>query len=163
MSTTEAFDNRYREAWSNFATGVWIISTYEEDGVGIHGMTASSVASVSLDPPLALVSIGHERNTHPLIVRNGRFGISLLEWSQRTVARHYTVPEAIRRTLPPPEFEPLGESMVVADALTAMDCRVVQSVEAGDHTVFIAEVEEVTVYEGDPLLYFQRKFARLED
>ena len=162
MANTEVTADLFRSAWSNFATGVTVISTTEVDG-GVHGMTANSVTSVSLEPPLALITIAHERNSYPLIKQNGRFGISVLTNRQRGVARHFTVPDEIRKTLPAPEFEPLGESMVIAGSLTAMDCRVVDSIEAGDHTIFIAKLEAIRINEGDPLLYFRSSFAALAD
>ncbi|MBT3555648.1 MAG: flavin reductase family protein, partial [Chloroflexi bacterium] len=56
----------YRDAWSRFATGVTVITTVEPSGA-VHGMTASSVTSVSLDPPLVLAVIGESRQTHALI------------------------------------------------------------------------------------------------
>ena len=162
MPNTEVTADLFRSAWSNFVTGVTVISTKEDDG-GVHGMTANSVTSVSLEPPLALITIAHERNSYPLVKQNGRFGISVLTNRQRGVARHFTVPDEIRKTLPAPEFEPLGESMVVAESLAAMDCRVVDSIEAGDHTIFIAKLEAIRINEGDPLLYFRSSFAALAD
>ncbi len=162
MANTEVTADLFRNAWSNFATGVTVISTKEDDG-RVHGMTANSVTSVSLEPPLALITIAHERNSYPLVKRNGRFGISVLNARQQGIARHYTVPAQIRETLTAPEFEALGESMVVTDSLAAMDCRVVDSVEAGDHTIFIAKLEAIRINEGDPLLYFRSSFAQISD
>ena len=52
--------------------------------------------------------------------------------------------------------------MVVTGSLSAMDCRIVNSVEAGDHTVFIAEVEKIKIGSGEPLLYFRSRFASVE-
>ena len=161
MVNPEVTEDIFRSAWSKFATGVAIISTVESDGESIHGMTANGVASVSLNPPLAMVTVAHERNTYPLIRDSGRFGLSILTFDQRGIARHFTVPFEIRKTLPPPPFEKLGASMVVAGALSAMDCRVVNSVRAGDHTVFIAEVEDVKIGYGHPLLYYQSRFEKL--
>ena len=69
MANTEVTADLFRSAWSNFATGVTVISTTEVDG-GVHGMTANSVTSVSLEPPLALITIAHERNSYPLVKQN---------------------------------------------------------------------------------------------
>ncbi len=138
-----------------------MLTTPEIDGSGVHGMTANGVASVSLVPPLALAIVGHERNTFPLLAANRRFGISVLTLEQRGIARHFTVPDEIRATLPPPPTEPLGESAVISGALAAMDCRVVEAFQAGDHTVFIAEVEHVKVGFGHPLVFYESRFAEL--
>ena len=83
MPSTEVTPELFRSAWSNFATGVTVITTPESDGSGVHGMTANGVASISLEPPLAMVAIDHERNTFPLILMHQRFGISVLTLEQR--------------------------------------------------------------------------------
>lgn len=163
MSNSKIEPDLFREAWSNFATGVTIVTTPEarSDGGAVHGMTANGVASVSLDPPLALAVIGHERNTHPLIVSNERFGISILGSCQVEVARHYTLALEERKLNPNPATVILGKSRVIAGALAAMDCALVESYEAGDHTIFVGLVEGVAIGEGRPLVYFRRRFSEL--
>ncbi len=149
----------FRRAWSNFATGVTVITT--RDGEKIHGMTANGVTSVSLEPPLALVVIAHERNTHPLVMKTARFGISVLSSRQQDVARYYTKPAEERLEHNAPQTETLGRIPVIADALSSMDCRVVDSIEAGDHTIFVGEVEKIELNEGEPLLYYRSTFRGL--
>ena len=161
MPNTEVTTDLFRTAWSKFATGVTVLTTPEADGSGVHGMTANGVASVSLVPPLVLAVVGHERNTFPLLAANRRFGISVLALDQRGIARHFTVPDEIRDTLPPPPTERLGKSTVISGALAAMDCRVTEAFQAGDHTVFIAEVENIKVGYGHPLVFYESHFAEL--
>ena len=161
MPNTQVTSDLFRTAWSHFATGVTVITTLEVDGSDVHGMTANGVASISLEPPLAMVTIGHDRNTFPLIMKNQRFGISVLTREQRGVARHFSVPEEIRKTLPTPAYEELGESMVIGASLAMMDCRVVQTVPAGDHTIFLAQVEHIKIGDGHPLIFYQSHFVEL--
>ena len=161
MPNSDVTTDLFRTAWSRFATGVTVITTPELDGSGVHGMTANGVASVSLDPPLILAIVGHERNSFPLIATNRRFGISVLTSEQRGIARHFTVPDEVRSTLPPPPTESLGDSTVIVGALAAMDCRVTEAFQAGDHTVFIAEVEDIKIGHGHPLVFFESRFAEL--
>ena len=144
-----------------FATGVTVITTAESDGSGVHGMTANGVASISLEPPLAMVTIGLERNTLPLIVQHQRFGISVLTADQRGTARHFTVPDEVRKTLPKPATEILGKSAVISGSLASMDCRVVETVPAGDHKIFLAEIEQIKIGHGHPLIFYQSSFAEL--
>lgn len=157
----------FREAWSNFSTGVTVITTSEADGSGaagkVHGMTANGVVSVSLTPPLALACIGHNRNSFPLIKANRRFGISILNSDQEEIARHYTKPPEERGPDDAISFADLGESKVIANAIAAMDCRVVSEYEAGDHTLFVAEVERLSIHEGEPMLWFQGRFGKFVD
>jgi flavin reductase (DIM6/NTAB) family NADH-FMN oxidoreductase RutF len=132
LQTAETIGEMYREAWSRFATGVTVITTVEPNG-SVHGMTASSVTSVSLDPPLVLVVVGESRQSHGLIESTGRFGMSILDTGQ------------------------------IANAIAAMNCKVSAAHKAGDHTVFIGEVEAIDVGEGDPLVWFQRQFGGFAD
>ena len=162
MPNTGITPELYREAWSKFVTGVTAITTLDSDGTGVHGMTANGVASISLDPPLGMVAIGHNRDTLPLVLVNQRFGISVLTQEQRGIARYFSVPEEIRKTLPIPPYEDLGESKVVEGALSAMDCRVTRTVQAGDHTIFLVEIEQVKVGFGHPLLFYQSQFAEIK-
>ncbi len=158
MTDVEQKQLEYRRAWSRFATGVTIITTVEPDGT-VHGMTANGVTSVSLDPPMALVCVGHNRNTYGLIAATGRYGMSVLAASQELVAKHFTLPPESRPENHSIRFIELGNSPVVAGAIAAMDCRVVAAYESGDHTIFVAEVESVRTGEGPPLVWYEGGFG----
>ncbi len=157
-NTPEALHKEFRKAWSRFATGVTLITTTEPDG-SVHAMTANGVTSVSLSPPLALVCIGHERNTHRLIRANGSFGISILEAGQSAAASYYAQPPERRNNSTRFQFNDLGGVRVLTGALAVMRCNVVAAHEAGDHTIFVAEAEKLEVRDGDPLLWFAGAFG----
>jgi flavin reductase (DIM6/NTAB) family NADH-FMN oxidoreductase RutF len=152
----------YRDAWSRFATGVTVITTVEPSGA-VHGMTASSVTSVSLDPPLVLVVIGESRQTHALIESTGRFGMSILDAGQTKIAKHFATPPESRGELAAENLAQLSRTPVIANTIAAMDCKVIAAHKAGDHTVFIGEVQSIQVGEGDPLVWFQRQFGGFAD
>lgn len=155
--------HEYRRAWSRFATGVTVITTVEPDG-GVHGMTANGLTSVSLEPPLALLCVGHNRNTHGLIERTGRFGISVLSASQQAVAEFFTLPPEERAEEVPAGYAELpGGWPVIDGALAQMGCRVVGSHLAGDHTIFVAEVDEFTTREGRPLIWYEGRFEQAHE
>ena len=158
MTDVEQKQLEYRRAWSRFATGVTIITTIEPDGT-VHGMTANGVTSVSLDPPMALVCVGHNRNTYGLIKSTGRYGMSVLAASQEHVASHFTLPPESRPETNSIRFAELGKSPVVEGAIAAMDCRVVSAYESGDHTIFVAEVESVRTGDGPPLVWYEGGFG----
>ncbi len=162
LSAQTVTSDSFRRAWSNFGTGVAVI-TSPEPGGGVHGMTANGVVSVSLEPPLALACIGRNRNSHDLIVSSKRFGLSILTTEQREVADHYTKPPEERAADHGIEFVSLGGSMVVHEALAAMDCAVVAEYLAGDHTLFVAEVENISIGDGRPMLWFQGGFGEFKD
>ena len=122
------------------------------------------MASVSLDPLLVLVSVGTRGTTHANLVRERRFGINILRDDQAAVAQHYaTSPPEERERLPQAHRQPPNGTTLLDDALACMDCRVVQEVVAGDHTIFIAEVEHIEVNEGEPLVFYEGQYATLID
>ncbi len=153
----------FRQAWGKFATGVSVVTTVQSDGQ-IHGMTANSITSVSLDPLLTLVCAGHSTTSYPLIKESGRFAINILAEDQRAIAEYYARPTDKKTGDVPASFSLTAQGAATLDgSLAYMDCRVVNEYVAGDHTVFIGAVEEIAIG-GDeikPLLFFEGKFNRL--
>ena len=162
LQSAESIGEMYRDAWSRFATGVTVITTLEPGGL-LHGMTASSVTSVSLDPPLVLVVIDESRESHGLVESTGRFGMSILDTGQTEIAKHFASPPESRGKLDPKHVTRLSDTPVINGAIAAMECRVSAAHKAGDHTVFIAEVEAIEVAGGEPLVWFQRQFGGFTD
>jgi flavin reductase (DIM6/NTAB) family NADH-FMN oxidoreductase RutF len=160
MSVSQA---EFREALGSFATGVTVI-TVDREGK-IQGMTANAFSSVSLDPPLVLVCVDQKAKTHAHLHARGRFGINVLAEHQRNISEYYANPERTDQA----EAEAAGARFdrtthgtpVLRDALTYLECRLHTSQDAGDHTIFIAEVEELVVRAGDPLLYFRGHYAKV--
>jgi flavin reductase (DIM6/NTAB) family NADH-FMN oxidoreductase RutF len=146
-----------------FATGVTIITI--DLGGEVHGMTANAFASVSLDPMLALVCVDQEAHTREHLHAKKRFGINVLAENQRAISEYYARPvhthehaeeEAGAR------FDRTAHGTpVLHGALAYLECRLHSAEDAGDHTIFIAEVEEVVVREGEPLLFFRGKYRRM--
>lgn len=143
-----------------FATGVTIITVDLENEV--HGMTANAFASVSLDPLLVLVCVDHSTRTHAHLHAKKRFGINVLCEDQRAISEFYARPE---RTDENAEAEAGARfdrtrhgTPMLHGSLAYLECRLHSSQLAGDHTIFIAEVEAVVVREGNPLLFFRGKY-----
>jgi flavin reductase len=153
----------FRKAMGCFATGVTII-TLDLDGE-VHGMTANAFASVSLDPLLVLVCVGRNAHTHGHIHTKKRFGINILAESQRGISEYYARPDHI-----PGQAEveagarfdrTVHGTPVLHGALAYLECKLQSAREAGDHTIFIAEIEDVVVRAGEPLLFFRGKYRRI--
>ena len=121
-------------------------------------MTANSFTSVSLNPPLVLVCIGHQRQTYGNVRRLGRFGINLLSERQRGIAEYYAL-DAQERTgdLDVSWDLSLAGSPRMQGALAFLGCRVVAQHNHGDHAIFVAEVEETATEVGQPLLFYDRQ------
>jgi len=153
----------FRRAMGGFATGVTII-TLDLEGE-VHGMTANALASVSLDPLLVLVCVDHKARTHAHLHSKKRFGINVLSEDQRPISEYYARPA---RTHEHAEEEAGARfertrhgTPMLHGALAYLECRLHSAEEAGDHTIFIAEVEDVVVREGEPLLFFRGKYRKV--
>ena len=153
----------FRQAMGCFATGVTIV-TVDLDG-DVHGMTANAFASVSLDPPLLLVCVDHSARTHAHLHAKNRFGINILAEDQRLISEYYSQPvyshdraeaEAGARFDRTTHGTP-----ILHGALAYVECRLQSTQDAGDHTVFIAEVEHVVVRDGEPLLFFRGVYRKI--
>lgn len=156
MSDTDA----YREAIAHFATGVTVVTTVTEEGRA--GMTASAVASVSLDPILLLVCVNARLPTHRALERSRRFAVSVLREGQEAVARTFATPS-------PDKFEsvqldPRHDLPVLADAVAWFVCDVHERFPGGDHSIFIGGVNDCGARPGaKPLVYFRSEFGRIDD
>src|SRR6202166_1370277 len=152
MTVTQA---DFRKALGSFATGVTVITVdYEGE---VHGMTANAFSSVSLDPPLALVCADQRARTPAHLYAKKRFGVNVLAEDQQAISEYYARPSQYHRHAEREagahfDRTALG-SPVLNGALAYLECRLHSSQDAGDHTIFIAEVEEVVVRGGNPLLY----------
>ena len=159
--TTSVTPQEFRAALGRFVSGVTVI-TVKTPADEIHGMTASSFCSVSLCPPLVLVCIDHLAETYLHVRERGRFGVSVLREDQEALSEFFADPERnpdAARRLDIHYSQMKSGIPVVADTLASLDCTVVQAHAAGDHTIFVAEVQEVAVAEGSPLLYFRGRYG----
>jgi flavin reductase (DIM6/NTAB) family NADH-FMN oxidoreductase RutF len=157
LSTAE-----YRKAMGCFATGVTII-TVDLDGE-VHGMTANAFASVSLDPLLVLVCVSHTAQTHAHLHAKKRFGVNILAEHQQAISGYFAQldhsPERAQDA--GAHFDRTAHGTPVLEgALAYLECRLESAQEAGDHTIFIAEVEDVVVRQGEPLLFFRGKYRKI--
>ena len=153
----------FRKAMGCFATGVTII-TLDLDGE-VHGMTANAFTSVSLDPLLVLVCVDHSTRTHAHLHAKKRFGINVLSEGQRAISEYYARPERSHEHAEAEagaHFERTAHGTpLLHGALAYLECRLHSAEQAGDHTIFIAEVEDVVVRDGEPLLFFKGKYRKV--
>lgn len=150
----------FKGALRLWASGVTIITTRDGDEVG--GMTVSAFSSVSLEPPLILACADKGSNTNPLIAKSGVFAANILGAGQDDLSNRFakTGNEAVR-------FDGLdcksGESGApwIPGALAVLDCRVHSAHDAGDHIIYVGQVLDCVLGEGDPLLYFDARYRAL--
>lgn len=153
----------FRKALGSFATGVTVITVDCDDEV--HGMTANAFTSVSLDPLLVLVCVDHRARTHAHLHAKKRFGINILAENQRAISQYYADPSPTHQHAEREagaRFDRTEHGTpVLYGALAYLECRLHTAQDAGDHTIFIAEVEDVVVRHGDPLVYFRGEYRNI--
>jgi len=147
----------FRRTLGMFATGVTVLTT--RVGGQVHGMTANAFMSVSLQPPLVLVSIDRRARMGALLHQGTRFGVSVLEARQTGLSDRF----AGRLEADPPEatFEVVHETPLVEGALAHLVAEVVRSYWGGDHSLFLGQVEFARYGEGRPLLFHGGRYERL--
>jgi flavin reductase (DIM6/NTAB) family NADH-FMN oxidoreductase RutF len=149
----------FRSALRCFAAGVTVVTTRDPEGRP-SGLTASAFTSVSLDPPLVLVCVDHAATAHPDLRMRGWFAVNVLRREQEALSRQFAVSggDKFRGV---PYHEGHAGLPLIDDALATLQCRVVEAHEAGDHTIFIGQVEAATVAGGRPLVYFHGGYHTL--
>lgn len=146
------FDLRdFRTALGQFATGVTVITTLTSEGTRA-GMTANSFASVSMDPPLVLWCPGKQVPSAASFERSTHFAINVLASGQHALSRQFATPSsdkfagvAVR--------EGLAGVPLIEGALATFECRTVARHDAGDHLIYVGEVERYEYAPDDPLVF----------
>ena len=124
-------------------------------------MTANAFMSVSLSPPLVLISIDRRAKMGALLHEGTRFGVSVLEARQTGLSDRFA--GRIADELPEATFEIVHETPLVDSALAHLVARVVRSYWGGDHSLFLGQVEFARYGEGRPLLFHGGRYERLVD
>ncbi len=139
----------FRRTLGMFATGVTVITTTTADQV--HGMTANAFMSVSLRPPLVLISVDNRARMHGMLHEGKRLGISVLSEEQESLSDRFAGRDV--ESAPETTFEVVHETPIVDGAIANLVARVVRSYWGGDHSLFLARVEYARYGEGSPLLF----------
>ena len=147
----------FRRTLGMFATGVTVLTT--RVGEQVHGMTANAFMSVSLQPPLVLISIDRRAKMGALMHEGTRFGVSVLEARQTGLSDRFA--GRVADQLPEATFEVVHETPLVEGALAHLVARVVRSYWGGDHSLFLGRVEFARYGEGRPLLFHGGRYERL--
>lgn len=159
MSTPDVDDAQFRQLLGRFATGVAVITVAATDGRP-HGMTANSLASVSLKPPLVSLAVDHRAELHGLITKRDVFVANILSGHQEALSRRFADPHDDR-------FEGVGYStsrnggILLDGALAHIECVRHSTVETGDHTIVIGRVVGGATRDGRPLLYYRGGYGAL--
>lgn len=166
-------NDEFRAAMSRLAAGVVLVTAHEPaldpDGPGGEdiGMTATAFMSVSLDPPLVMVSLRDGSRMDDLLAEQPLWAVSVLSESQRHIAGRFAMKGRISDRL---LFEDIpyvrgdaSGALLVRGSLATLEVRTEQRVPAGDHTLVIGRVLTAGLPSGDggPLTYFKGRYRQL--
>ncbi len=151
---------RFRRTMGQLATGISVVTVRTSDGA--FGMTASSVTSLSLEPPLLLVCVGHDATILEPLLHAERFGVNVLAADQEEIARRFADRERQRLGAAEVEVSP-GGVPILGGALARIECTTEARFVAGDHTIVTGALQWSDVRDGRPLLYCRGGYARLKD
>jgi flavin reductase (DIM6/NTAB) family NADH-FMN oxidoreductase RutF len=146
-----------RRTLGMFATGVTIITTRK--GEQVHGMTANAFMSVSLEPPLVLISVDRRTKMCGLLHEGRTYGVSVLCESQSGLSDRFAGRAAA--DIAEPRFDLVHDTPLVEGALAHFVAEVTRSYWGGDHSLFLGRVDYARYREGTPLLFHGGRYERL--
>jgi len=142
-----------------FATGVTVVTTRDRDGAP-YGLTANALTSLSLDPPLLLVCIDRKAETYPHFFASKLFAVNILAHDQEELSRRFATSGGDKFGGLNFRAGRLG-SPLLAGTLGHIECRIVETLEGGDHVIHVGEVVDAEYRDGQPLVFFQGRYRRL--
>ena len=152
----------FKDVMARIPKPVAVITTATE--LGYHGITVSSFGSLSLHPPLMYTCIFHENQSHDRLFEVEAFAVNVLARKHTFYAEQF----AGQTPLADPAFSRVAHSLsssgipLIDDCVSWIECRPWTNYPGGDHTIFIGEIERITMGEADdPLIYYNREFVEL--
>jgi flavin reductase (DIM6/NTAB) family NADH-FMN oxidoreductase RutF len=151
----------FRAALSRFPSGITVVTSCDSAG-DPHGITVSAFCSVSLEPPLVLACIEKTTGSHEAINETNIFAVNILGAGQDEVSERFSLPSSDK-------FAGVdlrtgnGGVPLLTDALVVLECRLRSAYDGGDHTIFVGEVDDVAIKDGNPLVYFHGLYRDLHD
>jgi len=150
--------DQFRAALGRFASGVTVVTTKDARGE-LHGITVSAFCSVSLQPPMVLICIEKTAGSHPALEESNVFVVNVLREDEAAISEHFASIKTDKFEVI--DWQPGIDGVpVLTNALATLECRVKFSYHGGDHSIFVGDVEKVTVDDGEPLLYFRGRYGR---
>ena len=146
-----------RNALGRFPTGVTVITTRGPGGKR-EGLTANSFAALSLDPPLVLWSIVRKSASLPGFLAAGHFAINVLASNQSDLSHRFATPSDDKFSGLELR-EGFGGSPLLPGTLASFECKTEQTIEGGDHVLFVGRVQRIRYRNGEPLIFNAGKYA----
>lgn len=150
-------DRLFRNAMGSFATGVTVIAT--ETKGNPHGMTANAFMSQSLDPKLIIISLKNDARMLENIKESKQFSVNVLSENQQDLSMIFA---GQIKTEDSVVFDYLDGKPVIPEALAQVACNVKTEYVEGDHTIFIGQVTDIHLNDGEPLIFSKGKYCSIE-
>ncbi|MEO7431002.1 MAG: flavin reductase family protein [Dokdonella sp.] len=148
----------FRDVMGRFATGVTVVSFIREGSPA--GMTVNAFMSVSMAPPLVLVSVRREASFNAFVKVGDRYGVNVLSEAQQHLSAYFSSRPVEGVSVP---FKDCGGTPLLEGSLAQVVARVVDIHEAGDHLLHIGEVEHLWHgAEATPLIFFTGKYKHID-
>jgi len=153
--------NELRRVMGHFATGVTVITSLRASGE-LHGLTANAFSSVSLVPPLLLICVDKKAESYPCFEESKVFTVNILSAEQEALSRKFAVSGGNK-------FEGVSYRIgangvpILDGSIAYLECRLSGSMDAGDHTVYLGEIEQAETHEAKPLMFFRGGYRELGD
>ena len=160
MTLPNADPATFRQLLGRFASGVTVLTTRDREGRPV-GMTASSLASVSLSPPLVSVCVDVSAELHQALAASGRFVVNILRSDQEAISRRFAELPREQRFLAGGWREGERGLILLEEVLAHIECEQYAEFPLGDHTLFVGRVTGGSAFEGEPLLYFRGRYGTL--
>ncbi|MDQ6787663.1 MAG: flavin reductase family protein [Acidobacteriota bacterium] len=153
--------DEFRAALGRFASGVTVVTTRDAGG-RLHGITVSAFCSVSLEPPLVLVCIEKKAGSHDAFLQSNSFVVNLLNADQQYLSDRFA--SHIANKFDGISYRTgIDDLPILENTLANLECVLKYSYEAGDHTIFVGQIEKSHISDGAPLVYFHGSYRELED
>lgn len=148
-----------RRVLGHFATGVTVITTKDKEGAP-NGLTANAFMSLSLNPPLVLISVDKGATCYSCFELQNGFTVNFLSEAQEEISRCFATKGADK-------FAGLNwhagsnGAAIIEGSLGYVECKITQCHDGGDHTIVVGEIVNVSADGDRPLLFFKGKYQRL--
>ena len=151
----------FRRVMGCFATGVTVVTTRSLAGE-FHGLTANAFSSVSLDPPLVMVCIDKKSESYPCFEQSGVFTVNTLAADQEHLSRRFAASGGDKFSGVEYQIGANG-TPILSGTLAYLECKVAAAYDAGDHTIYVGEVQQAEARPGAPLVFYRGGYRNLSE
>lgn len=142
----------------SFPTGVTIVAARDTEGVPF-GLTVNSFTSLSLEPPLILVCVGHTSTSHDRLVAGSHFSVNVLSAEQVETASRFAREPSIGRFDEVEWKETPSGCPLLEGATAALDCAVHEVLQGGDHSILVGRVEASWLTDRPAMIFHRGRFS----